>query len=267
MSCTCTSYSTTRVSPGNTKWRRRESNPHQGGSKTLSRPRCYRLTPCSHTGSFPRSVPSRPVSSRSIPRWRVTLGAHGIPGPQLRPVEPSRGEARLLGPLERARTAAPQPLPSTSRHQRGDQLRQELDQPLHGQEGPAMVCQAVSDIGDDAGVAQLSQDGGLAGEALEGLGVVDMEQLESHLAWRAEGARGAGRCRVLSMRQGLSDLSLPRTLTSQLQGASILGHLEQEALAGCLVRDVLGAAAHATQCLAQGRLTCLGVSLGQACLC
>jgi hypothetical protein len=26
-------------------WRRRESNPHQGGSKTLSRSRCYRLTP------------------------------------------------------------------------------------------------------------------------------------------------------------------------------------------------------------------------------
>ncbi|WP_420806700.1 TMEM175 family protein [Hyalangium minutum] len=27
------------------KWRRRESNPHQGGSKTPSRSRCYRLTP------------------------------------------------------------------------------------------------------------------------------------------------------------------------------------------------------------------------------
>jgi hypothetical protein len=77
----------------------------------------------------------------------------------------------------------------------------------------------------------------------------------------------ARRCRVLSMRQHLSDLSLPQTLTSQFQGTSILGHLEQEALAGCLVRDVLGAAAHAMQCLAQGRLTCLGVSLGQACLC
>jgi hypothetical protein len=43
---------------------------------SLSRSRCYRLMPCSLIGSCCRPIPFRPVSSRSIPRWRGTLGAH-----------------------------------------------------------------------------------------------------------------------------------------------------------------------------------------------
>lgn len=70
-------------------------------------------------------------------------------------------------------------------------------------------------------------------------------------AWRAEGARGAGRCRVLSMLQSLSDLRLPPEMAGQFQGARILGRLAQEALAGRRVRDVPGAAVHALQGLEQ----------------
>src|SRR5690348_1131029 len=83
-------------------------------------------------------------------------------------------------------------------------------------------------------------------------------------AWRAEGARGAGRRGVLSMERSLSDLRLRPALPGQLQGASILGHLEHEALAGGFVWDVRGALAQTLQCLAQSSLTFLGITVRQA---
>ncbi len=62
--------------PGDAMWRRRESNPQQGGSKTPSRSCCYRLTPRSHVGSFSRPVPPRPVLIPAGGAHRVHMRPH-----------------------------------------------------------------------------------------------------------------------------------------------------------------------------------------------
>ncbi len=91
-----------------------------------------------------------------MPRWWATASASAALAQQ--------GQ-RLLEAHGLAREALGQVLPL---------------QPLHGEEGPAVRGGAMGDVGDDAGVAQLGQDGGLASEALEGLGALGVEQLERH---------------------------------------------------------------------------------------